>query len=101
MKKKESLFRIPTTRLLSDGDVAPEVLRVHTIADTLRTLHQAGAIELLRGEQRTEVAEALGVPELWLEAAMGEGMSPPTVSMDLLVDYEAWRTRVFDRKAVA
>lgn len=75
-------------------DAPPEVLRAHTIADTIKALCRHGAIEILDSAARNAVAKDLGVPALWLEAAQGEGIDDPRVDLDLLHEWREWFARM-------
>jgi hypothetical protein len=55
------------------------------------------ADDALEVPKRAEVAQALGVPDLWLEAAMGETYTNPTVSLDLLHEWRKWHEQVLTK----
>jgi hypothetical protein len=79
---------IPISRLLG-ADVTPDVLRAHAIADTVRALTRHAELDL-QNDARAAVAEELGVPELWLDAATGR----ETVTLDLLGEFQNWHARL-------
>ncbi len=86
----------PISRLIPDA--APEVLRAHTIADTIRALCNAGALDgPLQPEQRDAIAEELGVPALWIDAAQ----NTTRLNLDLLNEWREWAEALMPRKAVA
>ena len=90
MKKQKQ--RIPISRMIPDEP--REVLRAHTIADTLRALMRHGALPELQNDVRDAVAAELGVPALWIEAAIGDLLQGPCVSLPLLHDWREWEARV-------
>ena len=96
MKKQQR--KVSTSELILDA--APAVLRAHAIADTVRALARHCSIDW-QNESRAAVAAELGVPELWLDAAVGDIRDTPTVSLDLLHEWADWKARVMPGKAVA
>jgi hypothetical protein len=97
MKKKASISLSQSIA----PDAPPETLRAHAIADTLRSVARHCEINW-QNDARAAVAQELGVPEMWLEAALGDIRNEPTVSLDLLEEYRDWRVRVLDAgKAVS
>ena len=79
---------IPISQLIPDAP--PEVLRVHAIADTIKALSRHEGCLDLDNEHRDAVAEELGVPALWIDAATGRD----TVTLELLDEWRQWHTRL-------
>lgn len=88
MKQKP---RVSTSAVIVDAP--PEVLRAHAIADTLRSLARHCHIDW-QNDHRAAVAVELGVPELWLDAAVGDIRDMPTVSLELLQEFADWKARL-------
>lgn len=95
-RKRKLNFPTGMSELL--GDAPPEVFRAHVIADTIKALVDAEALDSpIQNVERAKVAQALGVPELFIDAAQ-DGES---VNLDLLCDWKDWHDRLnADRKAV-
>ena len=96
---KKRRFQFPTGMSGELSDAPPEVFRAHVIADTIKALVDAGALDSpIQNVQRAKVAAALGVPELFIDAAQDR----ETVNLDLLCEWKDWHDKLNgDRKAVA
>ena len=100
--QKEKNRRLPLSRTLDDT-TPREVFRAHVIADTIRALRHHGALEIIQNDTRDAVAEELGVPALWLDAAQETG----TVTLEALHEWREWEASVMrpfverGKKAVA